>query len=130
MSTRVGVMNFHSECQKLLHEYGVQARLELNEALPEAGKIAVKMIRANSKKATGRYAKGWAKMETTVRGIGTSVIVYNKDRYRVAHLLERSHVVRNKYGEYGSTQGDGVIKDAEEYTTAWLLDEVARRLGS
>ena len=128
MSKVVGVMNFNTECSRLLSQYGKDARIALNESLPEAAKIAVKMIRANSKKDTGRYAKGWTSKAETFRGIGTSYVVYNKDRYRVAHLLENPHKIKNKRGEYGKTVGDGVIADAETYTEEWLVQDVERRI--
>lgn len=129
MSKVVGVMDFHSTCKQLLNEYGVEARLALNETVKDAADIAVKMIRNNSKKDSGRYAKGWTKKAQTVRGIGTSYVVHNKDRYRVAHLLENPHRIANKKGTYGKTTGDHVIADAETYTEEWLMDEVAKRLG-
>lgn len=129
MSKMVGVENFTSEIRKLLHEYGIEAREVLNEAVPEAADICVKMIRKKSKRATGKYAKGWTKTEQFYRGMGTSYVVHNKDRYRVAHLLENGHRVINKYGTYGSTVGDYVIADATEYAEEWLYDEVSKKLG-
>lgn len=129
MSKMVGVENFVPEMRKLLKEYGIEAREILNEAVPEAADICVKMIRSNSKKATGKYARDWAKKEQYYRGIGTSYVVYNKKRYRVAHLLEHGHRVMNKYGTYGSTVGDNVIADAQDYAEEWLYDEVSKKLG-
>lgn len=130
MSKLVGVMNFQTECSRLLSQYGKDARIALNDSLPEAAKIAVKMIRGNSKKASGRYAKGWTSKAETFRGIGTTYVVYNKDRYRVAHLLENPHKIKNKRGEYGKTTGDHVIADAETYTTEWLVQDVEKRIKS
>ena len=128
MSKLVGVMNFQTECSRLLSQYGKDARIALNDSLPEAAKIAVKMILGNSKKASWRYAKGWTSKAETFRGIGTTYVVYNKDRYRVAHLLENPHKIKNKRGEYGKTTGDHVIADAETYTTEWLIQDVEKRI--
>lgn len=129
MTKVVGVENFEKQVMELLREYGIEARELLNEAIPEAADICVKMIRSNSKKATGKYARDWAKKEQFYRGMGTSYVVYNKKRYRVAHLLENGHRVMNKYGTYGSTTGDYVIADATEYAEEWLYDEVSKKLG-
>lgn len=130
MSKVVGVMNFNTECSRLLSQYGKDARIALNESLPEAAKIAVKMIRANSKNRSGRYVKGWAYKAETFRGIGTSYVVYNKDRYRIAHLLENAHDVRNRKNgpKLGEVKGDHVIADAETYTEEWLVQDVERRI--
>ena len=129
MTKAVGVENFATEMTKLLNEYGIEAREILNDAVPEAADICVKMIRSNSRKETGKYARGWTKKEQYYRGMGTSYVVYNKDRYRVAHLLEHGHKVANKYGTYGTTAGDNVIADAQDYAEEWLYDEVSKQLG-
>ena len=128
MSKVVGVEDFTHEMRQLLSEYGVEAREVLNETVPEAADICVKMIRGNSKKRTGKYAKGWAKKAQYYRGLGTSYVVYNRDRYRVAHLLENAHVIANKKGRYGRTEGDGVIAFAQDYTEEWLVTETEKRL--
>jgi len=129
MTKVVGVENFEKQVRELLREYGIEARELLNEAIPEAADICVKMIRSNSKKATGNYARDWTKKEQFYRGMGTSYVVYNKKRYRVAHLLEHGHRVANKYGAYGTTAGDNVIADAQDYAEEWLYDEVSKKLG-
>lgn len=127
-SKKVGAVNFLPTVRKLLSDYGIQARDVLNDTIPEAADTAVKMIRGNSKRRTGKYAKGWAKKQQYFRGVGTSYVVYNKTKYRVAHLLENEHKIRNQYGEFGKTVGDGVIKDAEDYAIAYLYDETIKRL--
>lgn len=118
---------FASDVSKILEEYGKEARLVLEETVPEAATTCVKMIRSNSRKRTGRYAKGWAKKKQYSR-MGDSYVVYNKDRYRVAHLLENPHTIRNQSGSYGRTEGDGVIREAADYAENWLYDETVKRL--
>lgn len=128
MSKKVGVEDFRMEVMQLLDEYGKDARMVLNDTIPEAADICVKMIRSNSRKQTGKYAKGWTKKQQYYRGLGTSYVVYNRDRYRVAHLLERSHRIKNQWNTYGSTVGDNVIRDATDYTEQWLVAETEKRL--
>lgn len=125
---RVGIVNFHTEVRSLLNEYGAFAHETIDELVPEAANIAVKMIRANSAKRTGAYARDWAKKRVPTWGYGSSYIVYNKKHYRLAHLLEKPHEKENKYGKYGKTEGDHVIKDAEEYSKAWLINMVSAKL--
>lgn len=129
MSTVVTADNFRSEISQLLTDYEKEAKEIMKETVPEAADVCVKTLRANSRKRTGKYAKGWTKKEEHyMRGVGTKYVVYNRANYRVAHLLERSHVIRNQYGTYGSTVGDGVIADAAEYAEEWLVDETTKRL--
>lgn len=129
-NNRIGVMDFQSTCRRYLTEYGKEARIALNDTLPEAAKIAVKMIRGNSKKRTGKYAADWTYRRQYYRGIGSSYVVFNRDHYRVAHLLENSHGFSNQYGRTGKKWvGDHVIKDVETYVESWLEDELIKRLG-
>ena len=60
---RVGVMNFEKFSRQLLREYGDEVTRILQEVVPDAADIAVKMIRHDSKKRTGSYAKDWAKKQ-------------------------------------------------------------------
>ena len=129
MSKTTSSEDFEAEMRKLLRDYGIEAREILNDAVPEAADICVKMIRQDSKKATGRYARGWTKKQKYIRGVGTSYVVYNKDKYRIAHLLENPHEKKNKYGSYGFTEGDHAIAHAQEYAEEWLYDEVSKKLG-
>lgn len=129
-SRRVGVVNFEPTCRQWLREYGIEARIALNDVLPEAAKTAAKMIRAGSKKRTGKYAKDWTYKRQYFRGIGSSYVVYNKNHYRLAHLLENPHDIKNQYGDTGADwAGDHVIYDAQLYVMEWLVDELAKRLG-
>lgn len=125
-----GILNFASVCRELLREYGEESHEIIKEVVPDAADIAVKMIRSNSKKRTGAYAKDWAKKEFYARAFGCTYTVYNRKHYRVAHLLENPHPFRNQYSTAAiSWPGDGVIGDAEAYTAAWLESEVTKRLG-
>lgn len=128
MTKVVGALNFSAECRRLLKEYGNDVHEIVNEVCPDAADIAVKMIRHDSRKRTGAYAKDWAKKMVKAWGFGSSYTVYNRKHYRVAHLLENDHAFANQYGKTGSWTGDGVIKEAEEYTAAWMESEVIKRL--
>ena len=74
-------------------------------------------------------AKRWADMTDNNDHPRVEYEHYNKKRYRVAHLLEHGHKVENKYGTYGTTAGDNVIADAQDYAEEWLYDEVSKKLG-
>jgi hypothetical protein len=121
-------MNFGAVTKELLREYGYDANDALRELLPEAADQAVKGLRQDSRKRTGMYAKDWASKAERVRGYSSTYIVYNRQHYRVAHLLENDHPFRNQYGTTGSWKGDGRIAEVEEYTFAWLESELTKRL--
>lgn len=67
-----------------------------------------------------RYAEGW-KVSKKDRG---DLVVHNATNYQLTHLLENGHVIRNKKGTYGRTNGIKHIEPAEE----WAADELPRRI--
>lgn len=129
MPRKAGTADFSKICKELLDEYGEEVLTDLNESINAAADTAVKQIQEKSKVRTGKYRAGWTHRVQTARNGVKSQIVYNADRYRIAHLLENPHRIANKYGSYGSTSGDGVIAEAEEYTENWLYDEVSKKIG-
>lgn len=62
-----------------------------------------------SNRATGKYASSWTHGKRK-DSKGTYEVVYNAEHYRLTHLLEHGHVVRNKYGTYGRTAPNPIIK--------------------
>ena len=86
---------------------------EVNEGIKEvaeksaedSAKECAKKLRETSPKGPRGYAQSW-----TAKQVDGSWITYNKDHYQLTHLLENSHVIRNKKGEYGRTSpGHGQI---------------------
>ena len=128
MTKVVGALNFSAECRKLLKEYGDEAHELINDLTSDAADTAVKMIRRDSKKRTGAYAKDWTKKQVKAWGFGTSYTVHNREHYRVAHLLEKDHPFKDANGKtIASWKGDGVIAEAQDYTEAWMESEVYKR---
>lgn len=127
MSKTVDPEKFASACEDLIEEYGDEVLKTIKELIPDAADYCVKEIRSHSRGK--KYPKGWTKKEQFMHGVGSSYVVYNRTKYRIAHLLENSHVVANKYGTYGTTEGDHVIRDAEERTEEWLQEQIQKALG-
>lgn len=129
-----GVLNLGNAVNKLLLEYGDQVFGTVDEVCEEAAKDGMKKIRQNSKKRTGVYARDWRVKQSKQGKLGFVWIVYNKDHYRLAHLLENDHdFVTRRGGErvkLGTWKGDNVIHDVDEYEQDWLYDETVRRLSS
>ena len=74
---------------------------------------------------TGDYSKGWTYKARKSRGKITSFVVYNRRKPGLTMLLEKGHLVRNKYGAYGRKLGIPHIAPAEK----WAQGEIMRRLG-
>lgn len=82
-------------------------------------KECVQKLRNTSPKKTGDYARGW-KVSTQ----GKDYVVHNATDYQLTHLLENSHVIRNKKGTYGRSTPHKHIKPVEE----WAIDELPQRI--
>lgn len=64
----------------------------INESAQKAAKEAVKNLKQNSPKRSGEYASSW-KSKKEMQSLGEEVYtIYNKDHYRLTHLLENGHI--------------------------------------
>ena len=71
------------------------------------------------KYSTGAYNKGWSSKPQEGHSGSRyfySYVVYNKDKYRLTHLLEKGHVIKNKSGgmSYGKVAAIPHIAPLEE----------------
>ena len=78
-----------------------------NESMKKAVK---KEISANAPKDTGAYAKSWAVKKTKENSHSLEMTVHSKNRYQLAHLLEKGHAKRGG----GRVAGKAHISPAEE----------------
>lgn len=85
----------------------------LKQRAADAGKSAVQQLKQESRKRTGKTAKGWT---STVEADETGVEVTVHDRaYQLTHLLEKEHKIKNQTGKtYGIAPGDHVIESVAE----------------
>lgn len=123
----VKVGNLAKEIRILLDEYTEEVQEALRFAVPDIAKKAQKQVAANAKEKglerTGDYIKGWTVKKTN--GVNfVSAVVHNKDRYRIAHLLEHGHAMRDGKGRVIGDDVKGIehIKPAEE----WANNEMAK----
>lgn len=67
----------------------------LTDTIKEVARTGQRQLRGTSPYRTGEYAKGWAvKFET--KRLSAGAIIYGKDpTFRMAHLLENGHLMRN-----------------------------------
>lgn len=99
-----------NEIAKILSEYTEDVIEGIDEAGQEVAKEAVKELKAKSPKKTGVYAKGWGRKTEKKVGDVSTVIIYNKNKPSLTHLLEHGHAKR------GGGRVDGIphIKPVEE----------------
>lgn len=112
---------------EILDGYDKEVREAVEKDIEKVASETAKTLRQTSAKSPhgGEYAKNWSVKKD--RRTKTS-IVYNKKTYRLTHLLENGHVIRNQYGTYGRKEGDGKIKEAEQAAIKELVQKVEEDL--
>lgn len=102
--------NLADEIMKGLTEYSDLADMEMKKAVRKTATAVKKEISANAPKRTGKYAKSWTAKKTKENSHSLEMTVHSKNRYQLAHLLEKGHAKRGG----GRVSGRPHIASAEE----------------
>lgn len=103
----------------------VQTKVDnaIEEGLKQAPKLCKQQLRARSPRLTGDYSKSWRiKRHRKAK----SAVVYNANYPGLTHLLEKGHVIRNKYGDYGRAPAKPHMKAAEEEAVRLFEETIDR----
>lgn len=95
MSTRIDAADLAKSVKGLLDKFGKSAENVLAEAVVDTAKVLVKELKKGGDfGGTGEYNSTWTyKMES--KRLYATARVYNKDNYRLTHLLEFGHAKQN-----------------------------------
>ena len=107
-----------------LKEYSDLASSEVKGAVRKAGKLVKDEIAANAPKKTGAYSKSWSVKATKETSESLELVVYSKNRYQIAHLLEHGHAKRGG----GRVAAIPHIAPAESKGEEELLERIERGL--
>ena len=99
-----------SEIMKGLQEYADLADTEVKKAVRKTAKSVKDEISANAPKRTRAYAKSWTAKKAKENSHSLEMTVHSKNRYQLAHLLEKGHAKRDG----GRVSGKPHIAPAEE----------------
>ena len=98
------------EIMKGLTEYADLADTEMKKAVKKTATSVKKEISSNAPQRTGKYAKSWATKKTKENSHSLEMTVHSKNKYQLAHLLEKGHAKRGG----GRVAGKLHIAPAEE----------------
>ncbi len=102
--------NLTKEIMKGLQEYSELADDEMKKAVRKTATSVKKEISANAPHDTGTYAKSWTSSKVKETSHNLQMTVHSRNRYRLAHLLEKGHAKRGG----GRVEGHPHIAPAEK----------------
>lgn len=115
MAAKINIDKLASEISKDLQTYSKKIQDGVNQAAKFAAKDAESMVKETANVRTGKYAKAIATKKGMTRFGEKSYVVYTKPpHYRLPHLLEYGHALRNGGREVGHTKAYPHWKPAEE----------------
>lgn len=122
-----------AQLQKILDEYAGEASRVISDSFSGVAAETMQRVKDTSPKDSGGYAGDWTMTKPSKRAKGVllrrvSITIYNKRHYRLTHLLEKGHVVRNQFGTYGRAPAHPHIEPAEEWGERKLLEELQSKL--
>lgn len=124
-------VTLQAQLQEILEDYTAEVKKTVNDAMDTVSKEGVQKLKSTSPKRSGKgkhYANGWAvKKARGSLGID-DVLIYNKTKPQLTHLLENGHVIANAHGTYGRVNGTKHIAPVEEWAAEELPAEIIRGL--
>ena len=102
--------NLADEIMKGLTEYADLVDTEMKKSVRKTATSVRKEISSNAPKKTGSYAKSWTAKKTKENSHSLEMTVHSKNKYQLAHLLEKGHAKRGG----GRVSGKPHIAPAEE----------------
>lgn len=108
MAVKVSTNQLAQAVLKELEVYTEEVGEAVSKAVLDIGKESAKELRTINQVAGSNvwqnYPKGWTVQNTKRKG-RTIAEVHNKEHYRLTHLLENGHVIKNGTGRtYGNTR--------------------------
>lgn len=134
MSVRVTTKNLASEILTELETYTESVGEAADRAVVEVAKEANKKLRATrsvqGSNVWHEYPYGWKTKTKKKRG-KTEAVVWNAQHYRLTHLLENGHVIKNGTGRtYGRTRSfehiGPVNKEAQEKLEQAIMEAIEK----
>ena len=103
-----------------LSDYRDEVNEGVRKAIKKQANEDVRELKATSPKKTGKYAAGWAQKVVENNASTYDVVVYNKAKPGLTHLLENGHAKVNG----GFVPGIQHIKPVEEESNDKILEKV------
>ena len=108
------------EFQRIVKELNEDVKQALEKASKEVAKEGVTKLKQTSPKRSGKYAQGWRSNKQKDK-----IIINNKNKPGLTHLLEKGHAKRNG----GRVSPVKHIEPVEELVQKELVKRIEKELG-
>lgn len=129
---KIGPLDFTKAVDSVLKEYGDEAYDVMEVCIEEVADEATDKLRAVNhfkNDGTGAYAGSWINDEISKTVLSVKRAVHNEEHYRLTHLLEKGHVIKNGTGrEYGKTDAYPHIGPVNDWVQTELVRKVKQKL--
>lgn len=108
----------------IFEDYQKRLNITTDTIYKQTARETAQDLQTVSPKRSGAYARDW-----TVSKQRGAYIVHNKDHYRLTHLLNNGHSVKNQYGgPYDFKVGDAHIERAEQRAIERLFKKLSEQI--
>ncbi len=125
---KIKPINLDATVKDILNKYGDEVYDVLGDAVNETAEEATQKLKAVNSFApggnpSGAYSGSWLNEKVAAGRLGVKQVVRNEEHYRLTHLLEKGHVIRNGTGRtFGRVPAYPHIAPVND----WANDEVVR----
>lgn len=125
MAVKINSNSLSSTIEDILEQYGDSAKEAVEEACQDVAKQVVKDLKKAGDFNNGQdFRKGWTSKTENTR-FGASVVVYNKTKPGLAHLLEFGHAKTNG----GRTRAFNFIAPIADTVEKQFLETFEKKMG-
>ena len=131
---RVGPIDMSKAINEILDKYGDEVYKVMEECIDtvaEEAKNKLKEVNHFRYEASGAYASSWVNEKLQGKPLTVSRAVHNVKHYRLTHLLEKGHVVRNGTSRNNGKQRTDAfphIAPVNDWVNQELVQMVERKL--
>lgn len=123
MADKVNAADFAPSLSAVLQYYDTALQEQIQKAVDDEAKLLKNDIIATSPDRTGKYKKGWRLTKKYEGAFKYTVIVHNKPRYNIVHLIEHGR------GDNGIGAKPHILAAQEKHIDA-LINRIDEVIGS
>jgi len=131
---RIRPIQLQQTINKILEEYGEDVYKVLDDCVDDVAQEAAQKLKqvdhfAPGGSPTGAYSASWDNEKQLTGYFFTKQVVFNGEHYRLTHLLENGHVIRNGTGRtFGRTGAYPHIAPVNEWANEELPIRVEKEI--